>query len=175
MNYKIVTTFPHAFFENAKAPLISIYQDTSRYSTDNKHDVLTFKNLVNWIETSLLNQYDKSSVKPVIELLRKIQDDRKFWQHCLDGMALFSNLDECIIYDLKKSPETVAVVSDSFHITPSIQYFQFFNIYQILDLFKASFQIFEGDAYSLQKIDLSEDVETTIEEILGRYSETFLS
>lgn len=50
MKYQIVDTFPNAFFNDKDAPMVSIYQETSRHLTDNKRDALVFKNLVKSVE-----------------------------------------------------------------------------------------------------------------------------
>ena len=130
MKYKIVESFPNEFFNNKKAPFISIYQKTSRYVEDNKHDALVFKNLVKDIRSSLEEKYSKKEIKDVIDMFLKIENDSSFWRLTLDSIAIFATLDECIIYNLKKPITTLAVVADSFHIKPLIKYFQFQQKYQ---------------------------------------------
>lgn len=167
MKYQIVTTFPHAFFVDKKAPLISIYQKTSRFSTDNKKDALIFKNLIKEVEASLKEKYATKEIKPLMKMLNEIEGQSEFWSYTLDGIALFASLDECIIYHLKRPVTTLAVVADSFHVKPLIHYFQLAQTYQILDLNGQSFQLFEASPYHLDKIELKEDIPTTMEGILG--------
>lgn len=176
MKYKIVESFPNEFFYNKKAPFISIYQKTSRYAEDNKHDALVFKNLIRDIRSSLEEKYSKTEIKKLLDMLLKIEKDSLFWRDTLDGIALFATLDECIIYRLKKPVSTYAIVADSFHIKPLIKYFQFAQTYQILDIDGKSFQVFESDGYNLEKIELDDDISTTMEEILGKdYSDSYLT
>ncbi|MCR3905761.1 MAG: hypothetical protein NUK62_01845 [Tenericutes bacterium] len=167
MKYEIVDTFPNDFFNNKKAPLISIYQETSRHLTENKRDALVFKNLVKEVEKSLLEKYDKKEIKPLVEMFSELENSSTFWSHTFDGIAIFASLDECIIYNLKKPINTFAVVSDSFHIKPLIHYFQIAKTYQILDLDAHHFQIFEGTPYHIEKIELDDKIPTTKDEILG--------
>ncbi|MDI6453191.1 hypothetical protein [Peloplasma aerotolerans] len=167
MKYKIVDTFPNDFFNNKKAPLFSIYQETSRHLTENKRDALVFKNLIKEVEGSLREKYDKKEIKPLMEMFSEIENASTFWSHTYDGIALFASLDECIIYNLKKPISTLAVVSDTFHIKPLIHYFQIAQTYQILDLDAHSFQLFEGTPYHIEKIELSDSIQTTKDEILG--------
>ncbi len=176
MKYKIVNTFPNAFFINKKAPFISIYQDTSKNSKDFKHDAIVFKNLIKYVKTSLEEKYSKKEITPLLNLFETIEKESTFWSHTFDGIALFSTLDECIIYNLKKPVKTLAVVADSFHIKPLIQYYEFVQTYQFLDIDGKSFQILEGNPYSLEKIELNDDIQTTMDELLGtEYSESYLT
>lgn len=176
MKYKIVESFPNEFFNNKNAPFISIYQKTSRYVEDNKHDSLVFKNLVKDIRSSLEEKYSKKEIKDVIEMLLKIENDSSFWRLTLDSIAIFATLEECIIYNLKKPIATLAVVADSFHIKPLIKYFQFQQTYQLLNIDGKSFQIFEGDGYNLENIELDDSIPKTMEEILGLdYTDSYLT
>ena len=167
MKYKIVNQFPNDFFGGKNGPLISIYQATSRYLTDNKRDALVFKGLVKSVEVSLKEKHSKSDIKPLMQLFEKIENEHTFWSHTFDGIALFATLDECIIYHLKRPIITFAVVADTFHIKPLIQYYQLFQTYQILDLDAKSFQILEGSPYHLDLVKLDKNTQTTMDEILG--------
>ncbi|MDO9629400.1 MAG: hypothetical protein Q7I99_05805 [Acholeplasmataceae bacterium] len=167
MNYKIVDTFPNPFFTDKKAPLISIYQETSRHLPDNKRDALVFKNLIKAVESSLKEKYSKDEIQPLLEMFSKIENESTFWSHTIDGIALFATLDECIIYHLKAPTHTLAVVADSFHIKPLIQYHQFMQNYQILDLDGQSFQILNGNPYQVERAELGEGIQTTKDAILG--------
>lgn len=167
MKFKFVTTFPNDFFEDKTSPLISLYQETSRSLTENKKDALVFRNSIREVEASLKENYSSAKISPLIKMLRTIENDTMFWNNRLNGIALFATLDECIIYDLKKSPKTHAVVSDSFHIKPLLKYFQLSKNYQILDLSKDYFQILEGNIYDMSVKELDEEILTTESEILG--------
>ncbi len=167
MKYKIVNNFPNEFFTDKQAPLISIYQETSRHLTDNKRDALVFKNLVKEVESSLTKKYSDKEIKPLMEMFDAIENESTFWSHAYDSIALFASLDDCIIYTLKSPTRTFTVVADSFHIKPLIQYFQIMQTYQILDLDAQSFQIFEGNPYHIEKLVLNDDIPTTKDQILG--------
>lgn len=167
MKYKFVQEFPNDFFSDKGGPLISIYQKTSRTQSENEKDALVFRGLIEEVESSLLLKYDKKKITPVMNMLKSIQKDSLFWTNILDGLALFATLDECIIYNLKSSLKTFAVVADSFHIKPLIKYYQLATNYQILDLSKQSFKILEGNIYDLSLKELDEDILTTQDEILG--------
>jgi hypothetical protein len=174
MKYTIVEVFPNEFFSNKQAPLISIYQETSRHLTDNKRDALVFKNLIKEIETSLKKLYSKKEIQSLMTMFSEIENESTFWSHTFDGIALFATLDECIIYNLKQPTTTLAVVADSFHIKPLIQYHQFVQNYQILDLDGQSFQILEGNPYHIKRVQLNEEIPTTMDEILGtEYTDSY--
>lgn len=167
MKYKIVDTFPHEFFENKQAPLISLYQETSRHLTQNKRDSLIFKNLIKEVEMSLKELYSVKEIKNLMDMLTSLENESTFWSRTLDGIALFATLDDCIIYHLKKTPQSLAIVADSFHIKPLIEYFQLAKSYQVLALDAKSFKILEGNFYQLEEKELDAEIPTTMDDILG--------
>lgn len=167
MTYKIVKNFPNQFFVDKIAPMVSIYQETSRQLSNNKRDVMVFKDLIKGVETSLKEKYVTKDIKRLISMLDNIMKESTFWSHSLEGIALFATLDECIIYRLERPIKTFAAVADSFHLKPLIEYHQFVKTFEILDIDGQSFQILEGTPYHLNKIELDDDVKTTMEEILG--------
>lgn len=176
MKYKLVSTMPNEFFLDKKGPLVSIYQKTSRISPTNKKDSLVFKNLVKEIELSLKENYTNHEIRPLIEMFELLIKDQLFWRHNYEGIALFATLDECIIYKLKKKMTNLAVVADSFHTKPLLEYFQFNDTYQILDIDGKSFRLFEASPYHLEEIKLNGDIPTTMEELLGdKYTESYLT
>lgn len=168
MKYQIVDTFPNAFFNDKDAPMVSIYQETSRHLTDNKRDSLVFKNLVKSVEASLMKSHSKADIKPLMTMFTNIENESTFWSKTKEGIAIFATLDDCIIYNFNSKTETFAVVADSFHIKPLIEYHQLEKSYQFLDVDGQSFQILEGNQHHIKTIELDESLSTTMDEMLGK-------
>jgi hypothetical protein len=143
---------------------------------NNKQDSLVFKNLVKEVESSLENKYSKKEIDPLMSALNKLRDDVNFWNHSLEGLAVFATLDTMIIYRIKKNLEPISIVSKSFHIKPLIEYFQGLEIFSILALEAKSFAIYEGNHLDIKSIELPSDVETTLSGVLGtQHTDSYLT
>jgi hypothetical protein len=167
MNYKICTDFPEDLLLEEKEPSVSIYMPTHRLINDNKKDIIVFKNLTKDIIESLRQKYSNKDISPLVSKFKLMEDDFELWNHSKDGLAIFANLDEMIIYRLEKDLQPISLVSTSFHIKPLIQYFQKIEEYTILALELESFKLYRGNNLELKPIELPEKVKTTLTEALG--------
>lgn len=176
MLYQIVNDFPNEIFEEkSDGPFVSIYQPTHRKSSENKQDVIRYKNLVKEIEESLKQRYPRREISSILNTLHELAQDSEFWLHSYDGVAVFMVENKCIIYKLQRKVEELALVSDRFYIKPLIRYFQSADRYQLLGLNRKEFRLYEGNRYILDEIELPSDIPRTIEEALGdEYTESYL-
>ncbi len=94
-------------------------------------------------------------------------EDRIFWNHTLDGLAIFRAGDQCIIYNLQRPVEELVVVSDSFHIKPLIRIFQSADRYHLLGINRNEFTLYEGNRYGFEKVEMEPGTATTIKEVVG--------
>jgi hypothetical protein len=139
----------------AEAPCISIYQPTHRRHPENKQDPIRFKNLVTEVERSLKEQHPNRETRPLLAPLHLLAEDKEFWNHTQDGLAVFRTADSFRVYNLQRSVEPLAVVSDSFHIKPVVRYTQSADRYQVLCLSRDAVSMFEGNRDALDQIDLA--------------------
>ena len=167
MNYTIVNEFPNKMFLEANAICVSIYMPTYRLFNDNKKNALVFKNLVKNVKMSLEQKYLEKDIKSLVSLFKDMEDDSSLWNHCLDGLAIFSTLDEMIIYKIEREFQPISIVSDSFHIKPLVEHFQAIETFSILALEAESFELYTGNHYETKKMELLDEVETTLKEVLG--------
>lgn len=174
--YKIVNDFPHEILEAQEAPFISLYQPTHRHRPENKQDLIRFKNLIQNIENSLKQKYPKKEIKSIMEPFYALAEDRIFWNHTYDGLAILSAEGECIIYNLQRPVKELAVVADSFHIKPLIRIFQSADRYHVLGLNRNEFTLYEGNRYGFEEVDLDPDIPRTAKEVLGEdYTESYVT
>lgn len=167
--YKVTNEFPHEIILNQKkGPFVSIYQPTESDSTNNKQDLIRFKNAMKEVENSFKKQYDDDVVAKRMKPLIDLYDDRIFWNKVEGGVAVLSDEEDTIVYNLKRPVKELAIVSDSFHIKPLIRNFQSADRYHLLGLSRNEFQLFEGNRYGFERVDLGEDTPTTLEEIVGK-------
>ncbi|MFN2323765.1 MAG: hypothetical protein ABR510_12510, partial [Trueperaceae bacterium] len=80
--------FAAGIFDAGEAPCLSLYQPTNRHHPDNKQDPIRFGNLVKELEESLLQRLPKDEAQLLLEPFLTMADDRDFWNHTLDGLAV---------------------------------------------------------------------------------------
>ncbi len=159
--------FAAGLFDDGEAPCLSLYQPTHRHHPDNRQDPIRFGNLVKELEESLLQSLPKDEVLPLLEPFRTMEDDRDFWNHTLDGLAVLAAKGTFRVYRLQRPVAELAVVADSFHVKPLIRILQSADRYHVLGLSRQEAKLFEGNRDALDEIDLHEDVPRTLTDALG--------
>lgn len=175
MKYELVQDFPIEMIYDRTQPCISIYLPTTRVRPNTK-DFLVFKNLLQRVESSLSLEYSKKEVEKIMKPLIDLSEDRLFWNKTKDGLVIFLNPNNFIIYNLSRPVEELAIVSNSFHIKPLIRVYQSADNYYVLGVNKKSFKLYYGNRYGLKEIKFNDDVLVKIEDVLGDdYTESYLS
>ncbi|HHY11355.1 MAG TPA: hypothetical protein GX529_01875 [Firmicutes bacterium] len=170
MIYEIANDFPTEILRVQKPPCISLYQPTHRHRPDNRQDPIRFKNLVQKIESSLKQKYPNQELGSLMKPFRDLAENKMFWEHTLDGLAVLRTEGECVIYHLQRPVKELAVVADSFHIKPLIRVFQSADRYHLLGLSRNEFTLYEGNRYGFEQIELDPEVPRTAREVLGERS-----
>ena len=164
---KSVTPIPDELLKPHAAPCISIYMQTSRSFPENAQDPLRFKNLVSKAERDGIRSVGKRTIAPLIERLRELQEDREFWTHSLDGVAVFVSPDYFRVFRLQQKVYEQAHISDVFFIKPLIRIYQMAERFQLLVLTKTEVRLYEGNRYRMNEIELAPEVPKTMIEALG--------
>lgn len=172
-------SFVHDYAELLKPqqpPCLSLYQPTHRSFPDNQQDSIRFKNLLNTLEESLAREHPPRERESLLAPLRPLVDDRDFWQHTLEGLAVLRSPELFRVVHLQRSVPELAIVANTFHIKPIIRIMQSLDRYQVLALDRHSIKLFEGDRDVLDEIELGPNVPRTIEDALGdQLTEPFLT
>lgn len=150
--------------ERQEGPCLSLYQATHRSHPDNAQDPIRFKNLVKTLEESLASTYKKNEYEALLKPFRELADDFNFWQHTLDGLAIFANKDDFRLTLLQRPTPDFAVVSDSYHVKPLLRQTQTLDRFQVLCLTRDAAQLFEGNRDSLDHIVTGEDFPAAVED-----------
>lgn len=150
-----------------RAPCLSLYMTTHRSHPDNLQDPIRFKNLVKQLEESLLRKYSSAEAQKHLEPFETLMDDKEFWNHTSEGLAILSAEDLFKAIRLPIAVEELVVVADSFHTKPLHKYLQSSDNYHVLGLSLHEIQLYEGNRHSLVEIDLLPGVPTTITDALG--------
>ena len=176
MMYQIVNKFPDDILFEQEGPFISLYQPTNRHAPENKQDPIVYKNLLKTIEASLAHQYPSKDVSASMNVLRQIGDDAELWNNTLNGLAILSSPNRCVVYKLHDAVEPLAIVADSFHTKPLIQAYQSIDNYLLLGLNSNEFDLFQGNQNGIVKLELEPGTARDIEAVLGnQLTESYLT
>jgi len=105
-------------------PLFSLYQSTNRHHPENQQDLIRFRNLVKELETSLRKKYPVVEARIFLESLETLAQDHDFWNHTLDGLAVFGGSGVFRVFLLQRPVPELAIVADSFHTKPLRRFLQ---------------------------------------------------
>jgi len=148
-------------------PCLSLYQPTHRRHPENQQDPIRFRNLVKKLEESLLQEYTKDQIQPLLKPFLELADDREFWNHTLDGLAVLGAKGLFRVYELQRPVAELAVVADSLHTKPLVRILQSADRFQILGVSRQAIKLFEGNRDALDAIEPAKGVPQTITEALG--------
>lgn len=148
-------------------PCPSLYQPTHRHYPQNQQDPIRFRNLIKSMEESLRQKYRNRQIRPLMEPFQVLADDRDFWNHTLDGLALLGAPGFFRVYRLQRPVPEVVIVADSFHIKPLMRILQSADRYQVLGLNRREMKLFEGNRDVLDEIQPAQGVPRTITDALG--------
>ncbi len=167
MLYDIANRFPEDMITDKDGPLISLYQPTHKASPDNKQNAIVFKNLIRDIEKSLeaLDYFDAADT--IMKPLLALKDDKEFWNHSSEGIAVFATEKRCIVYRLDSPVKELALVAKTFHIVPLLKAFQSNEHYLLLGLSKENFSLFKGNKKGFSPIEIDKEFPRTLHEVLG--------
>jgi hypothetical protein len=103
------------------APCLSLYQPTHRNVPGNVVDRPTFRSLVAALETTLSGGHGRSDIDRLLRPFRQLADDRRFWEHTRDGLAVLSSDGKARVFLLQRSVPALALVGPRFHTLPLVR------------------------------------------------------
>ena len=148
-------------------PCLSLYQPTHRHHPENQQDPIRFRNLVKSLEASLRQKYASRDARQLLAPFQALADNREFWLHTLDGLAVLATLELFKVYRLQRPVPELAVVAGSFHTKPLLRILQSADRYQILGLNRHQMRLFEGNRDAVDEIEPSPEVPCTIAGVVG--------
>ncbi len=153
--------------ENQATPCVSIYLPTKRGFPGNREGAVRYRNLLRQAENLLAEKYPASDHAALLKPLRALAADEKFWEHSLDGVAVFAAPGLCEILQLQRSPDELAAVEDRFRLKWLLRFVQSSDRFEVLGLTAERAMMFEGDRYVLDPVELPEGFPARIEDALG--------
>ena len=100
-------------------PCVSVFLPTHRAGREVEQVPIRLKNLLRQATEALEADGVKApTIKSLLAPLRRLLDDRLFWQYQSDGLALFSRPGWWRSFRVPLDLPELAVVDDRFHVTP---------------------------------------------------------
>ncbi|MGE0258809.1 MAG: hypothetical protein AB7T18_08645 [Alphaproteobacteria bacterium] len=149
-------------------PCLSLYQPTHRRHPENQQDPIRFRNLLKAIETALDRDHPRRETRTLLAPFHALADDRTFWNHTLDGLAVLAAPDLFKVYRLQRPVPERTVVADSFHTKPLLRILQSADRYQVLGINRHNLRLFEGNRDALDEIEPAPGVPRSLAEAVGQ-------
>jgi hypothetical protein len=159
--------FAAGLFDACAPPCISLYQPTHRHHPANAQDPIRFRNLLRELQQSLRQKYAGVETESWLAPLAGLAEDREFWNHSRDGLAVLAAPNLFRAYRLQRAVPEIAVVAETFHIKPLLRILQSADRYQILALTRDSVRLFEGNRDALDEIEPAAEVPRKLVDALG--------
>jgi Bacterial archaeo-eukaryotic release factor family 3 len=151
----------------SEPPCLSLYQPTHRHHPENRQDPIRFRNLVKALEESLLQKYPTREIQRLLDPFLALADDRDFWDHTLDGLAVLAAPGMFRVFKLQRPVSELVVAADSLHTKPLLRVLQSADRYHVLGLSRQEIKLFAGNRDALDEIEPAQGVPRTITEALG--------
>ncbi len=145
----------------------SIYLPTHRVGAEIQQDPIRLKNLLRVAEEKLVaGGMRGSDARVTLEPAYALLEDKIFWQHQGDGLALFVAPGAFHYYRLPVEFKELVVVTDRFHIKPLIPLFAGDGRFYILALSLNQVRLLQATRHNFGEIDMGE-LSMPLEEALG--------
>lgn len=154
-------------FTERTGPCISIYMPTERQFSGNQKDAARYRQLVDRAAAALGTAYPSTEADALLEPLRELAGNERFWEHTLDGLAVLRAADYYKVYKLQRAVPDLSVVADSFHTKPLLRIAQSADRFHVLAITRDHAKLFQGDRYSLDLVQTDAGFPNTIVEALG--------
>jgi hypothetical protein len=136
-------------------PCVSVFLPTHRAGREVEQAPIRLKNLL-WQATDALKS-DGVRAPEIDRLqapLRRLLDDRLFWQYQSDGLALFSRPGWWRSFRVPLDLPELAVVGDRFHVTPLLPLLAGDGHFFVLALSQNQIRLLEGTRDRVEEVDL---------------------
>lgn len=152
---------------DVQPPCISVFQPSHRHYPGNLEDPIRFRNLVKELEQTLAQSFSAAEISDLLQPFNELVDDVPFWNHTLDGLAVFAAPGFFKVFVNQRAVSELVVVADSFHTKPLRRLLQTTDRFQVLGLSRQAIRLFEGNRDVLDEIDPAPGVQRSIGSELG--------
>jgi Bacterial archaeo-eukaryotic release factor family 7 len=154
--------------EPQEGPCISLFMPTDRTGVEGQQDQLRIRRLIREAESLVIDkaQLHSAQVEDLLEPLRALLDDKQFWRHVSDGLAIFRSPKAFRSLRLPSSFEEQVVVGDHFYLKSLLPLLTFDGRFYILALSQNVVRLLACTHDSASELKLPERVPTSLAEFL---------
>jgi len=160
---------------SGEPPCVSIFMPTLR-TGDTQQNPIRFKNLLRAAEEGL-EQWGlrDGEATTLLAPARRLMDDRIFWGHLDDGLALFRSPAVFKTYRLPLELRELSVVEDRFHLKPLFSLLMEDGHYYVLALSLKSIRLILATRHEAREIDLGDagDLAKSFREVMSGLTRRF--
>jgi len=130
------------------APCLSVYLPTHRNVPDNTVDRPAFRHLVEALAAALEPAQTPAAIERLLHPLRLLEDDRDFWEHAHEGVAVLAAAGTARVFRLQRAVPPLAMVAERFHTMPLVRIVSGLDRFEVLALTSREARAYEGTAWS---------------------------
>ncbi len=150
------------------ASCLSLYQPTHRSETDKTQDRVEFRRGIEALSQALSLAPAVHNAKTLLDPFYQLADDADFWDHTLDGLAVFASPLGFRVFVLPQSVAAQITVGSGFHTAPLRRLLQSVDRYQVLCLSHDQARLFEGNRDALEELVLGPEVPANADQVQTR-------
>ena len=143
-----------ALLTEPKPPCISLLMPTHRRPPDNAVDRATFAGLVDVLCDQLAANGHRHDRERLTAPLRALEHDPDFWEHTLDGLAMFVQDGEAVLFRVASPLPQRVMLGERFCTTPLIPLVTAIDQFDLLALTSCIARIYTGTAENLEPVNL---------------------
>ena len=148
-----------------QSPCLSLYQPTHRSQPDNTQDRLEFRCGVAALSQALVSTGGTHDAQTLLEPFHHLAEDADFWDHTLDGLAVFASPLGSRAFVLPHRVPVQTMVGSVFHTAPLRRFLQSVDRYQVLCLSHDQARLFEGNRDALEELVLGPEVPANADQV----------
>lgn len=151
-------------------PCVSIFIPTQRAGKDvlEEKDKINLKSQWKKASEALKDQgYPQDKIEKIGKPISEIMDDRDFWRHQSDGLALFLADGFSEKFTLPVNFETFTYVADHFYLKPLVPMFNGDGRFYLLHLQMDDVKLYEATQYTIGEVEVSDLTPDRLEDRVG--------
>jgi hypothetical protein len=138
------------------APIISLFFPTQRAIVEPEQNALALKSLLPRVQADLESRHiDRKDVESLLQPLHDLLNDRNFWLHQLDGLAIYRTSDDLRVHLLPVRVDEAAFITDAPVLTPLLKALSGHTEFHVLALSKNNVRLLHCSRHNVREIDLS--------------------
>ncbi len=149
---------------------VSIFIPTQRAGKEvlEEKNKIHLKSLWKEISTKLSEKgVEKSEIEAINTPIQKLLNNRDFWRHQSDGLAIFAAKDFFEYYNLPLKFEAHYYINKEFYIKPIVPIFSGDGRFNLLSLQLEEVKLYEATKYSIGPIEIQDSIPQRLEDRVG--------